>query len=63
MKKIGVTQDQPTVTVLPIRYKPQQEQVKQILRAFGVAHPPITVVYHDDQGVVLEHADWSQEVV
>lgn len=63
LKKIGVTQDQSTVTVLPIRYKPQQEQVKQILRAFGVAHPPITVVYHDDQGVVLEHADWSQEVV
>lgn len=59
LKKIGPTRTQPTITVLPIRYKSQQDQVKQILAAFGVFKPFIIVIYHDDDGVVTNQEDWS----
>lgn len=61
LRKIGHTKKNPTITVLPLRYKSQQEQVKNILSAFGLVKPPITVIYHDDEGNVLEQDDWSEE--
>ncbi len=60
LKKIGPARNQATITVLPIRYKSQQSQVKNILAAFGLTHPPITVMYHDQKGKILEKDDWSQ---
>lgn len=60
LKKIGIHKDEPTMTVLPERYKSQQEQVKAILAAYGLAHPPITIIYHNEAGEVVEVDDWSK---
>jgi hypothetical protein len=59
LKKIGPDRSQPTITVLPQRFKGQQEQVIAILRAFGISRAPIQVIYHDELGNVCEEVDYS----
>jgi hypothetical protein len=59
LKKIGPSKQNATITVLPAQYKSQQEQVKQILSAYGLVNPPITVVYHDKTGEICEIDDWA----
>lgn|GEM_PF-3277276 len=59
LKKIGFSRQDNTTTILPRRYKTQQDQVKNILEAIGVILPPITVIYHDDEGRIFETDDWS----
>jgi len=60
LKKIGLESQNPTITVLPVRYHSQQDQVRQILKSFGLQYPPITVVYHDQVGEIIEVDDWSK---
>jgi hypothetical protein len=63
LRKIGLYKDQATITVLPEKYRSQQEQVKMILAALGVLNPPITVIYHDEVGQEILRDDWSEGIL
>lgn len=61
LTKVGPTNGNHAITVIHQKYKPQQLEVKQILLAYGMVHPNVSVVYYDDSGEVTEIENWHRE--
>ncbi len=62
MYKQKLNDAQVAITVLPHRYKPQQDRVKKLFSLLGEI-PQVIIVYFDEKGEISDVDPWSDEVL
>lgn len=53
--------DRETITVLPVEYKAQQEKVRLLLELLTEDELPVTVIFFDKMGSVVEVRQWHRQ--